>query len=195
MFIGYIQNNNDQADYATQYQKLASFAKEQGFIMGCIHADNNFKNIKSIIQPDCEGILINKISNIGPYLQDIKDNLQFCQEKKLKLFSIDDGYRFDNSSLTEDFFKGMDIAIEIRSNLISQSTRKVLSQRKKEGKKLGRPFGAKVKSKLENNSAEILHMLDSGISKSEIARQLGINRASIYAFARRRGISFSRGNK
>ena len=91
--------------------------------------------------------------------------------------------------------KSLDVAIDIRSHLISQSTRKVLSQRKKEGKKLGRPFGAKVKSKLENNSTEILQMLDAGISKSEIARQLGINRASIYAFARRRGISFSRGDK
>ena len=98
-------------------------------------------------------------------------------------------------NLTKDFFKGMDVAIDIRSHLISQSTRKVLSQRKKEGKKLGRPFGAKVKSKLENNSEKSLQMLNDGISKSEIARQLGINRASIYAFARRRGISFSRGDK
>ena len=192
MFIGYIQNNNDQTDYADQYQNLNSFAKEQGFVLGCVHADNDFKNVRDIIVSDCEGIIINKISNIGPYLQDIKDNLQFCQERNLKLFSIEDGYRFDQNNLTCDFFKGMDVAIDIRSNLISQSTRKVLSQRKKEGKKLGRPFGAKVKSKLENNSTEILKMLQAGISKSEIARKLGINRASIYAFARRRGISFTR---
>lgn len=195
MFVGYIPNNQDQADYADQYQSLNSFAKENGFVMGCVHTGNNFENVKNVIQADCEGILINKISNIGPYLQDIKENLKFCQERNLKLFSIDDGYRFDNTNLTEDFFKGMDVAIDIRSHLISQSTRKVLSQRKKEGKKLGRPFGAKVKSKLENNSERILQMLDSGISKSEIARQLGINRASIYAFARRRGITFSRGEK
>ena len=89
----------------------------------------------------------------------------------------------------------MNVAIDIRRNLISQSTRKVLNQRKKEGKKLGRPLGAKVKSKLENNSAIIKQMLDSGISKSEIARKLGINRASIYAFAKRHGISFCRDDK
>ena len=195
MFVGYIPHNQDQADYADQYQSLNAFAKENGFIIGCVHSSDNFENVKSIIQADCEGILINKISNIGPYLQDIKENLQFCQKRNLKLFSIDDGYSFDNSNLTEDFFNGMDVAIDIRSHLISQSTRKVLSQRKKEGKKLGRPFGAKVKSKLENNSERILQMLDDGISKSEIARQLGINRASIYAFARRRGISFSKGKK
>ena len=195
MFVGYIPHNQDQADYADQYQSLNSFAKENGFIIGCVHSGDNFENVKSVIQADCEGILINKISNIGPYLQDIKENLQFCQERKLKLFSIDDGYRFDDSNLTKDFFKGMDVAIDIRSHLISQSTRKVLSQRKKEGKKLGRPFGAKVKSKLENNSERILQMLDDGISKSEMARQLGINRSSIYAFAKRRGISFRRGEK
>ena len=195
MFIGYIPHNEDQVDFADQYQRLASFAKEQGIEIGCVHSSESFENIKNIIQADCEGILINKISNIGSYLLDVKQNLQFCRERNLKLFSIDDGYSFDTSNLTKDFFKGMDIAIDIRSHLISQSTRKVLHQRKKEGKKLGRPFGAKVKSKLENNSVEILQMLDAGISKSEIARKLGINRASIYAFARRRGIPFSRGDK
>ena len=193
MFIGYIQNNHDKTDYALQYQKLHSFAKEQNFVLGCIHADTNFKNIKDLIQPDCDGIIINKISNIGSYLQDIKDNLQFCQEKNLKLFSIDDGYRFDNSNLTEDFFNGMNIAINIRSNLISQSSQRALSQRKKEGKKLGRPLSLKVKLNLENNSAKILQMLNAGIPKSEIAKKLNINRASIYAFAKRHGISFSRG--
>ena len=195
MFVGYIQNNHNQSDYAEQYQKLSSFAKEQGLSLMCVHLDDTFDNIKSLLQSDCEGILINRISCMGSCLQTIKDNLQFCQEKNLKLLSIDDSYCFDKTNLSEDFFKGMDVAIDIRSHLISQSTRKVLSQRKKEGKKLGRPFGAKVKSKLENNSEKIMQMFDAGISKSEIARRLGINRASIYAFARRRGISFSRGDK
>lgn len=195
MFIGYIQNNSDQSDYARQYQKLASFAEREGLVLGCVHTCDNFNHIKNIIQVDCEGILIGSISCMGPYLQDIKNNLQFCHDKNIKLYSLDDGYKFDHSNLTEDFFRGMDIAIDIRSNLISQKTRKVLCQRKQEGKKLGRPFGAKVKSKLENNAEEILQKLDSGVSKSEIARQLGINRASLYAFARRRGIFFSKGSR
>ena len=192
MFIGYIQDNNDQLDYADQYQKLLSFAKEHGFILGCVHAGDNFEKIKNIIPADCEGIIINKIGCIGPYLQNVKDNLQFCQKNNLKLFSIDDNYMFDKNLLTEDFFRGMNVTIDIRSQLISQATRKILSLRKKEGKKLGRPIGAKGRSKLDSNASEILRMLNSNISKSKIARRLGVSRASIYTFARKHGISFRR---
>lgn len=192
MFIGYVQNNNDQEDHVDQYKRLTSFAKKQGIVVGCVYVDNDFKNIKDVITPDCEGILITKISDIGSCLQDIKDILLFFQEKNLKLFSIDDGYVFDKINLTKDFFKGIDVAINIRSTLISQSTRKVLNQRRREGKSLGRPVGSKVKSKLEKKSSEIKEMLERGVSKSEISKQLGINRVSIYAFAKRHGISFSK---
>ena len=128
MFIGYIQNNNDQADYADQYQMLNAFAQKQGFKLKFVHADSDFKNIRNVIQPDCEGVLVVRISNLGFCLAEVRDNLQFLKEKNLKLFSIDDGYQFDNANLTADFFRDMDMAMRIRRHLISQLTRKVLSQ-------------------------------------------------------------------
>ena len=87
MFIGYIQNSDGSADYARQYQQMMSFAQEKGFVLGCVYSDNDFHNLKKIIQIDCEGIIINRISSIGPYLSNIKDNLLFCQKQNLKVFS------------------------------------------------------------------------------------------------------------
>lgn len=49
MFVGHIQNNNYQADYTAQHQKLHSFAKKQGFILKCARIDKNLETTSAKI--------------------------------------------------------------------------------------------------------------------------------------------------
>ena len=188
MFIGYIQNNEDKAEQAHQYQQIQSFAKDNNLKLECIYTDYAFADIKAIIMSDCEGIIICNISALGDGLSQIKDNLLFCQQLHIRVYSIEDGYHFDESNLTEDFFKGVDIAIEIRSNLISQNTKKVLKQRKNEGVKLGRPFGAVVKKRLDGKEDEIRKLLSPKVSKAEIARRFNVTRITVFNFIKRNGL-------
>ena len=99
-----------------------------------------------------------------------------------------DGYHFDESNLTADFFKGIDVAIEIRSNLISQNTKKVLKQRKNAGIKLGRPFGAVVKKRLDGKEDEIRKLLSQKVSKAEIARRFNVTRITVFNFVKQNGL-------
>ena len=188
MFIGYIQNNEDKAEQARQYQQIQSFAKDNNLKLECIYTDYAFADIKAIIMSDCEGIIICNISALGDGLVQIKESLQFCRQHRLKVSSVEDGYHFDESNLTEDFFKGVDIAIEIRSNLISQNTKKVLKQRKNEGVKLGRPFGAVVKKRLDGKEDEIRKLLSQKVSKAEIARRFNVTRITVFNFIKRNGL-------
>ena len=200
MFIGYIQNNEDKAEQAHQYQQIQSFAKDNNLKLECIYTDYAFADIKAIIMSDCKGIIICNISALGDGLSQIKDNLLFCQQLHIRVYSIEDGYHFDESNLTEDFFKGVDIAIEIRSikgvdiaieirsNLISQNTKKVLKQRKNEGVKLGRPFGAVVKKRLDGKEDEIRKLLSQKVSKAEIARRFNVTRITVFNFIKRNGL-------
>ena len=188
MFIGYIQNNEDKAEQAHQYQQIQSFAKDNNLKLECIYTDYAFADIKAIIMSDCEGIIICNISALGDGLSQIKDNLLFCQQLHIRVYSIEDGYHFDESNLTEDFFKGVDIAIEIRSTLISQNTKKVLKQRKNEGVKLGRPFGAVVKKRLDGKEDEIRKLLSQKVSKAEIARRFNVTRITVFNFIKRNGL-------
>ena len=82
----------------------------------------------------------------------------------------------------------VDIAIEIRSNLISQNTKKVLKQRKNEGVKLGRPFGAVVKKRLDGKEDEIRKLLSQKVSKAEIARRFNVTRITVFNFIKRNGL-------
>ena len=188
MFVGYIQNNEDKAEKACQYQAVQAFAKEQGLKLDCVYSDYSFADIKEVILSDCVGIVIFNISALGDGLTQIKENLLFCREHKLQIYSIEDGYRFNENNLTDDFFKGIDIAIDVRSNLISQNVKKVLKKRKNEGVKLGRPLGALIKKRLEGKEEEIRKLLAQKVTKAEIARRFNVTRNTVFRFVKRNGL-------
>ena len=188
MFVGYIQNNEDKAEKACQYQAVQAFAKEQGLKLDCVYSDYSFADIKEVILSDCVGIVIFNISALGDGLAQIKENLLFCREHKLQIYSIEDGYHFNDNNLTDDFFKGIDIAIDVRSNLISQNVKKVLKKRKNEGVKLGRPLGALIKKRLEGKEEEIRKLLAQKVTKAEIARRFNVTRNTVFRFVKRNGL-------
>ena len=188
MFVGYIQNNEDKTEQIRQYQAVQAFAKEQELKLDCVYSDYAFANIKEMILPETEGIVIFNISALGDGLTQIKENLLFCREHKLQIYSIEDGYRFNENNLTDDFFKGIDIAIDVRSNLISQNVKKVLKKRKNEGVKLGRPLGALIKKRLEGKEEEIRKLLAQNVTKAEIARRFNITRNTVFRFVKRNGL-------
>ena len=188
MFIGYIQNNEDKAEQMRQYQAVQAFAKEQELRLDCICADFTFADIKEMILPHTEGIVIFNISALGDGLAQIKENLLFCREHKLQIYSMEDSYRFNEKNLTDDFFKGIDIAIDVRSNLISQNVKKVLKKRKNEGVKLGRPLGALIKKRLEGKEEEIRKLLAQKVTKAEIARRFNVTRNTVFRFVKRNGL-------
>ncbi len=188
MQIGYIQNNVSKTEQIRQHQILLSYAKGKGLHLECVYVDVSFANIQETILPDCEGILIYNISSLGESLTEIKDNLVFCKQHNLSVQSIEDGYDFKVQNLTDDFFKGIDVAIEVRSRLISKNTKKILQQKKNEGVKLGRPFGAIVKKRLEGKEEEIRQLLLQKVTKAEIARRFGVSRITVFHFVKRNGL-------
>ena len=73
----------------------------------------------------------------------------------------------------------------IKRNLISQRTKEALALKRAEGVILGRPKGSKSKvKKLTGKEAEIKTLLDKKISKSAIARILGVHRLTVAEFVK-----------
>ena len=78
------------------------------------------------------------------------------------------------------------LAAEIERNLISQRTKSSLANLKASGKKLGRPFSAESKKlKLSKNAKKVRNLLAKGISKSQIAKVLGVQRSTLRRFIER----------
>lgn len=188
MFIGYIQNNKDKTICKEHRNNLLSFTREREFDFDCVYSDS-FADIRESIAPGYEGIIVYNIGSLGSSLKDIEESLHFCWQNGLEVFSIAENYQFNRQNLTDDFFKGIDFAIEVRSRLLSQNTKKVLRQKKNEGMKLGRPFGAIIKKKLEGKEEEIRQLLLQKVTKVEIARRFGVSRITVFNFIKRNGLA------
>ncbi len=188
MFIGYIKNSEDKAEQLREHKEIQDFAQKAGLDLSCVYSDSSFANIKEVILPTCQGLIICSISSLGASLSEIKENLFFCRQKDFDIFSIEDGYKLNSEILTPDFFKGIDLAINIRSDLISQNTKKILQRRKNEGVKLGRPLGSRVKERLEGKETEIRRLLSQKVSKAEIARRFNVTRVTVFNFIKKRGL-------
>jgi DNA invertase Pin-like site-specific DNA recombinase len=75
------------------------------------------------------------------------------------------------------------LSAEIERNLISQRTKEALARKKSEGFILGRPKGSKTaQQKLSEHKAEIQSLLDKNVSKTAIARKLGVCRNTLYSY-------------
>lgn len=75
------------------------------------------------------------------------------------------------------------LSAELSKSLLQARIKESLARLKANGKKLGRPLGAKAKSlKLAKNRKKLLRLLNEGIPKSQIAKILNVDRSTLYAF-------------
>ncbi|MBR6663384.1 MAG: helix-turn-helix domain-containing protein, partial [Alphaproteobacteria bacterium] len=65
-----------------------------------------------------------------------------------------------------------------------------LARLKANGKKLGRPLGAKSKIlKLEKNQKKLENLLSKGLPKAQIARLLGVDRSTLYYYLKKKTLN------
>ena len=80
----------------------------------------------------------------------------------------------------QSFSLAFGLAAEIERKLISERTKSSLANIKAQGKKLGRPYNAETKKlRLAENHQRIQKLLEKGVSKSQIAKILGVQRATL----------------
>jgi DNA invertase Pin-like site-specific DNA recombinase len=105
--------------------------------------------------------------------------------RDVQLWTVKDNYRLGNDISCKVLAFAFGLSAEIERTLISQRTREALARKKAEGVVLGRPKGSKSKvRKLTGKELEIKDLLDRKVSKSAIARVLGIHRLTVLAFVK-----------
>lgn len=185
MFVGYIQHSGSEGGYSQQYELVTSYAKERGLCLGGVYDDERFENLEKYIDGKCQGIVLGSIVNFGRSLSAIKNRLIYCKNHNLEVFSATENYHFTPEFLTDELFMGMDIAANIRGDLISQGAKATLQQLKEQGVHLGRAKGTKIRKSLEGREKTIQSLLAQSVSKSEIARRLGVSRVTLYNFMKK----------
>ena len=193
--IGYIRVSTDKQTYAHQRFEIEQYAKNYGFniddwVEEKISSRKALKNRKlgTLLENLGENdILITcEISRLGRSLLEVMRILETCLNKNCQVWTLKENYRLGNDIQSKVLAFAFSLAAEIERNLISQRTKSSLANLKASGKKLGRPFFAESKKlKLSKNARKVRNLLAKGISKSQIAKILGVQRSTLRRFIER----------
>lgn len=193
--IGYIRVSTDKQTYKHQRFEIEQYAKNQGlkiddWIEETISSRKALKNRKlgALLEKLQENdILITcEISRLGRSLLEVMRILETCLSKNCQIWTLKENYRLGNDIQSKVLAFAFSLAAEIERNLISQRTKSSLANLKASGKKLGRPFSAESKKlKLSKNAKKVRNLLSKGISKSQIAKILGVQRSTLRRFIER----------
>ena len=133
-----------------------------------------------------------EISRLGRSLLEVMHILENCLNKNCEVRTIKENYHLGNDIQSKVMAFAFGLAAEIERQLISQRTKSSLANIRASGKKLGRPLKAESKKlKLAKNTRRIQKLLQKGLSKSQIARVLSVNRSTLRRFLLRSELEIS----
>ena len=128
-------------------------------------------------------IICSELSRLGRNLFMIMEILNICMTKECRVWTIKDNYRLGDDIQSKVLAFAFGLSAEIERNLISQRTKEALARKKAEGVVLGRPKGSKNKRhKLSGKGTIINDLINNGISKTQIAKELQISRNLLCSF-------------
>ena len=193
--IGYIRVSSNKQTLEHQRFEIEQFVKSQdlevdNWIEEKISSRKALKKRKlgDLLENLQENdILISgEIARLGRSLLEVMRILEICLTKNCQVWTIKENYRLGNDIQSKVLAFAFGLAAEIERNLISQRTKSSLANLKATGKKLGRPLAAESqKLKLSKNSKKIRNLLSKGVSKSQIAKILGVQRSTLRRFIER----------
>jgi DNA invertase Pin-like site-specific DNA recombinase len=130
-------------------------------------------------------LICSELSRLGRNLLMIMGILNEGMNRDIQVWTIKDNYRLGSDISSKVLAFAFGLSAEIERNLISQRTKEALARKRAEGVILGRPKGSKSKfKKLTGKEEEIKTLLDKNVSKSAIARILGVHRLTVTEFVK-----------
>lgn len=194
MVYGYIRVSTDKQNTNNQKFEILNFCRKENLHIDewidetiCGIADLNRRKLGYLLNILKNGdiLITSEISRLGRNLLQIMSILNICMNKNVQVWTIKDNYRLGSDIQSKVLAFAFGLSAEIERNLISQRTKEALNRIKNDGKKLGRPTGSKNHHlKLSGNEETISQMLKCNISLINIAKTLGVSRATLNKFIR-----------
>lgn len=193
--IGYIRVSSNKQTCEHQKYEIKQFTKAQQikidkWIEEKISSRKalNKRKLGQLLDELKEGdiLIACEISRLGRSLLEVMRILESCLNKNCQVWTIKENYHLGNDIQSKVLAFAFGLAAEIERNLISQRTKSSLENVRASGKRLGRPFAAQSKKlKLAKNTKKIKDLLDKGVSISQIAKAVDVQRMTVYRFIQR----------
>ena len=196
MIYGYIRVSTDKQTTENQEFEIQKFCQKENIIVD-VWVKETISSTKELEKRKL-GKLLNKLkrediiiaselSRLGRNLLQVMSILNMCMNKDVQVWTIKDNYRLGADIQSKVLAFAFGLSAEIERNLISQRTKEALLRVRAEGKILGRPKGRQSTFvKLSGKENKVKELIEQKVSKSAMARILGVHRITVAKFIRER---------
>lgn len=200
--IAYLRVSTDRQELAAQKLEILSFANRSNLtvddfleIQISSRKSTKHRRIDELFERLCPGdtLIVAELSRLGRSVSQIVTMVDEMIRRKIRFIAIK-----ENITLTGNGTKDITTTVmttmfslfaEIERALISERTKAGLEAARAKGKLIGRPKGSVGKTKLDGHDEIILKDLQYRVSKSAIARKLGVSRTALQHYITTRNIS------
>lgn len=201
--VAYIRVSKDQQDTNKQRLEILDYTNRNGlmvneFIMIEISSRKTQKErrIDELMSKLNRGdtLIISELSRLGRSIHEVIGLVNNMVERNIRLIALKQNIdlKWHHDTTSKVMVTVFSLMAELERDLVSQRTKTALAGLKASGKTLGRPKGSPGKSRLDGREDEIRLLLEKRVSKSAIARILGISREGFLKFIKSRGIEHGR---
>jgi DNA invertase Pin-like site-specific DNA recombinase len=193
----YYRVSTDEQDYENQKQGVVAFSERMNLPIEVEVLDEGKsgalapekKQLGQLLGVLKEGdvIIASEISRISRKLTDLFKIAGYLNDKKVKLYTVKDNYTLDNSIQGQVLLFAFGLSAQIERDMISQRTKEALARKKKEGVRLGRPFGPKY-YKLTKYDEYIRQCVEAREGLKYIARKLDCDWKTLQTYCKDHGI-------
>lgn len=191
--IAYLRISTDKQDLDNQRLLILDYARKQkinidDFIKIQVSSRKSVKERKldELLRQLDNGdtLIVSELSRLGRSLGQIIQIVDGLIKQNNKFIAVKENIIIDGK---QDIHTKVMVALfglfaEIERDLISKRTKEALTIAKAKGKLLGRPKGSLGKSKLDGKEKEIKELLSKTVSKSSIAKIMGVSRTALHQF-------------
>ncbi|MGE4193414.1 MAG: recombinase family protein [Pseudodesulfovibrio sp.] len=182
--VAYLRVSTTKQDVENQEHAILKYADSEGYrinqwfrLEASSRKSTKERRIDELLEVLGFGdtLIVSELSRLGRSLSQVVLLIDELLAKGVTFIAVKQGMKLNGS---KDMAAKVQIAMfgllaELERDLISERTKMGLDAARAKGKTLGRPKGAKGKSKLDGREGEIGDLLKKGISRRALARYLG----------------------
>ena len=176
VFIGYARVSTLDQDFTTQKERLLNFGCQKVFSeKKSAMSKKNRTALDACLEYLREGdtLVITKIDRLARSSRDLHNIIHDLEKSNINLVVLDQNID-TRTPIGKVFFGILATFAEFETNIRKERQREGIEKSKKLGKYKGRKATAQAKK------AEMIHLLERGMSKPNIAKEVGVSVASVY---------------